>query len=527
MSAAFLTLALLAGAAHAGPVFQSDVPGDQRLATKAYAAGVACTGWEPAHHAVVELVRQGALDGYEGRAYLDNDGLYRIEISDANPGRTLLHELAHAWASRGPAALTEGRADLLADCMANHLHRIDLLDPDPGRDLDALPDLRRWSNPRAGHTGRTDDQERADAYLGAARLLRVVSVVLPFSSLYPTDGSLRWRDLERSLERAGPKGAIVLDILGGGAQRQSQALTDQDRDGLPWLAEILAGSDPKRWDSTGDGWWDGAPPAPQGAVPLPPDGTAICSGLTASPRGGRAEVRYRATRATVPQRVRVIAGDVWLVDDPTQGVSIEPNQPILLALDGGLRGATGGAWAQVGGQELSKAWNCHSDPAATAWLADPTFAPHFVRFLRELDELSARATGLLGKTPRRLVVALGTDTFKVDTDGVQLSSTFLSWATEAHRLDAAAGLAVALHRAWLAPPDERRWDTAEALLHAILDDPPSELLLSADTEQREARLAEARRCGWTGTILGPCPAIHPEPPTVAGEPSSAEPPTAP
>ncbi|TVQ86199.1 MAG: hypothetical protein EA397_20420 [Deltaproteobacteria bacterium] len=503
----------LFGSAVAAPTFEGVQPDDLRLAKKAYRAGVLCTGWEPPHHPSVKLQRRDALDGYDGRAYLDGEGIYRIEISESNPGRTLLHELAHAWASRGPATLTEGRADLLADCMATHLRRIDLFDPDPGRDLDALPDLRRWSNPRAGHTARTDDQERADAYLGASRLMRVIVTLVPLPELYPQDGLLRWRELDRLLERAGPRGAIILDMLAGGAGRQAQALTDHDRDAQPWLAEILSGTDPNRWDSSGDGWWDGSPPAPPGAVPLPPDGSAVCSGMSASPRGARVEVRVRATRASAPPKVRVIAGDTWLIDDPTQGVSIEPNQPILLALDGGLRGATGGAWAMVGGQDLYTSWNCKSEPHYTTWIADPTFAPHLETFQKELREIIARADSLIGPSTRRLVVAIGADSTHVDADGVRLSTGFLAWALERGRIDAIAGLAVALQRAWLAPPDERRWDTAEALLHALLDDPPKELLISADPDQRDARTAEASRCGWHGTIVGPCPkAVRPAPP---------------
>ena len=89
----------------------------------------------------------------------------------------------------------------------------------------------------------------------------------------------RVRELEALLVHAGPRGAIVWDVLEGGVDRQREALSDKDLDGQPWLAEILSGTDPNRWDSDGDGWWDGASAAPVGAVPLPPDGTAVCSGV--------------------------------------------------------------------------------------------------------------------------------------------------------------------------------------------------------------------------------------------------------
>jgi hypothetical protein len=495
----------LASPAAAAPTFMADQVEDATLAQRAWAAGVACTGWTPPHHPEVRLVRGPVVDGYLGRAHVDAQGLFRIDLPEDRPRRTLIHEISHAWASRGPAALTEGRADLLADCIATRLPAHDLLDPDPGHDLDHLPDLRKWSHPRGAHTARLADRERSDAYLGASRLLRVVSTLVPYRELFPEDGTLRWKDLDRLLDEAGPRGAIVLDVLAGGPERQAAALTDRDRDGVPWLAEILGTTDPDRWDSDGDGWWDGAPAAPVGAVPLPPDGSAVCSGLTASPRGGRVQVSSRVTRASDPPRVRVIAGDVWILDDPARGVAVEPNQPILLALDGGLVGATGGAWALAGGQDLLNAWNCRSDPRRTIWLADPTFAPQLTSFVAQLDEHLDRANGLVGPAPSRLVVGLGTDAVFVDGDGVRLSNAMLTWARDRDRVDALAALAVALHRAWLAPPDERRWDTAEALLIALVDDPPTELFVSADRDQHERRAFAAQHCGWRGLIVGPCP----------------------
>ncbi len=502
---AVLAAALAATPAAAGPSFTAEDLGDAALARRAWAAGVACTGWEPPHHASITIVRAPVIDGYTGRAFVDEEGLYRVEIPPDRPHRTLIHELAHAWASRGPSALTEGRADLLADCIATRLPAHDLLDTDPGNDLVDLPDLRRWSHPRGAHSARLADRERADAYLGASRLLRVIATVLPKQALWPEDGTLRWRDLERLLGEAGPAGAIVLDVLDGGPTRQADALTDRDRDGLPWLAEVLGDTSPEAWDTDGDGWWDGAPPAPVGAVSLPPDGTAVCAGLTASPTGGRVQVASRITRSFAPPQVRVLSGDVWLVDDPARGVAISPNQPILVALDGGLRGASGGAWALAGGQDLLVAWNCTSDARRTIWLADPTFAPQFAAFTALLDDHVDRADGLIGPASRRLVVGVGTDAVTVDEDGVRLSTGLLRWARETGRLDVLAGLAVGLHRAWLAPEDERRWDTAEAIVRAIVDDPTEDLFLSADRDQPERRAEAARRCGWRGLILGPCP----------------------
>lgn len=490
------------------PEFRADHPDLEALARRAWQAGEACAGWKAPAHPRIRVVHNAQMDGYDGRAYLDNQGLYRVELAGQNPRRSLLHEIAHAWARRGPPALTEGRTDLLADCMATRLAEPDLLDPDPGRDLDALPDLRRWTNPRNYTGGGGLDAGRSDAYLGSARLLRVVETVLPPERIWPQDGQLRWKDLEHALLRAGPKGAIIVDTLEGGEARQREALTDHDRDGQPWLAEILVGTDPARWDSDGDGWWDGADPrqlgAPVGAVPLPPDGSAVCSGVAAGQEGARIQVAYEATRIAHRPKVRVVAGDVWLVDDPALGVRIDPQEPVLLALDGGLRASTGGAWAHPGGQGLSTAWNCRSNPRYTVWIADAQATPALDAFEAELADHLHRADSLLGPSPRRLVVAMGADQVRVTDDAVYLSRGQVRWAQQHDRLDALAGLAIALHRTRLAAEGHRGWDTAEALIRALVDDPPATLFVAVDEEHPAARTAEAADCPWRQMVNGTC-----------------------
>lgn len=85
-------------------------------------------------------------------------------------------------------------------------------------------------------------------------------------------------------------GAKIRAVLDGGAASQRAALQDEDLDALSDLYEALAGTDPTRWDTDGDGWWDGATPVP-GAVPLPRNGRPVC--LAEVPRGtARVVVEY-------------------------------------------------------------------------------------------------------------------------------------------------------------------------------------------------------------------------------------------
>jgi len=499
-----LTSSAQGSSAPIAPRFVADDLDDAVLARKAWGAAEHCTGWTAPAHEQVRITRGPAVGGYDGRAYIDADGLERIELSGLDPRRSLLHEIAHAWTRKGPATLNEGRTDLLADCMALTLTDPDLLDPDDGRDLSALPDLRRWTNPRTHEGSDMLDEGRADAYLGAARLFRVVGTVVAPRRLWPQDGQLRWKELEALLVHSGPRGAIVWDVLEGGVERQREALSDRDRDGQPWLAEILSGTDPERWDSDGDGWWDGASPAPVGAVPLPPDGTAVCSGVAAGHQGARLQVRYRATRAAERAPVKVLAGDLWIVDDPARGVRVDPGEPVLLALEGGQREATGGAWALAGGQDLVNAWNCRSTPRYTVWVAEPTATISLQAFTRAVDEHLHRADGLLGPASRRLVVSLGAERVAITPDAVHLSTGLLAWAQEHDRIDALAGLAVALHRTWQGPEHARRFDTAEALTRALVDDPPDTLFVAVDHEHPTAREHEAARCAWKGVVSGTC-----------------------
>jgi len=177
---------------------------------------------------------------------------------------------------------------------------------------------------------------------------------------------------------------------------------------------------------------------------------------------------------------------------------------VMLALEGGQRDATGGAWALAGGQDLVNAWNCRSNPRHTVWVADPTATISLEAFSASVDEHLHRADGLLGPAHKRLVVALGAERVAITPEAVHLSTGLLHWAQEHDRLDALAGLAVALHRTWLGPEDARRFDTAEALTRALVDDPPETLFVAVDEEHPRARALDAARCDWARVVAGTC-----------------------
>jgi hypothetical protein len=490
-----MVLAWRAGVARATPMFSAHVPAHVETARAAWEAATECAGWEAPAHDVVQI-RQGYVSGgWSGGAWVDDDGLYRIEVSLDGIDRAIVHEIAHAWATYGPPTLTEGRADLLADCVVSRVPGLAPYDPDPGTELTAMPDLRRWGNPHDDHGLVDIDSARRDAYLGSARLARVLATVVDARTLWPEGGTLRWRDVERILEEAGPRGAMVLGVIEGNAAQQRDALSDRDRDGVPWLSEVLAGTNPDRWDSDGDGWWDGAPEVPSvAAVPVPPDGTPVCAGLAGGPHGGTVQVLYAGEIRGAPTPwVAVQAGAVLVDGDARTGVPVPPDRPVLLSLGGPVERHTGGTWAMAGGQGLVVDWSCRSTPRWTVWVEDPLAAPMLDSFAAALDEHVRRADAILGHAaPRRIVVVLGAHHAGIDGGTVHP--------------DALAGLAVAVHRVWLADAAVHSWDAAEGLARALVDDPPDLAFVAIDLKDAEKWAETASSCpeGWEGVLQGAC-----------------------
>lgn len=487
------------------PRFVSQDPHLEQTARRAWEAAEVCTGWSAPAHEQVSIASRYVRGGYAGGARLDAEGLAQVILWSDMPERALVHEVAHAWARSGPPTLTEGRADLLADCMAEAVPGLAPLDPDPGRDLQLMPDLRHWDS---GEEGPVTDLValRSDAYLASARFVRLLGSVLPPRALWPRAGRLDWPDVEDMLVEAGPRGQIVLSVIESGVARQREALSDRDRDGQPWLAEVLGGTHPERWDSDGDGWWDGAAPR-VAAVPLPLDGTRICSGLAGGVEPGRALVLARGDLRGAGASVALYAGDRPLFGDPLSGIAVPPEAPLLLALEGRIDAVTGGMWALTGGQGLVLDWNCRSTPRYTIWVEDPLAALQLDRFDQEISEQLDRARVVLGgPAPRRLVLVLGASDAAITEDEVRVSTGWLDWARQTGRVDALAGVAVALHRVWRADPTERRWDTAEALLRELVDDAPDLTFVAVDLGLVGQRRAAVERCreGWSGLLAGRC-----------------------
>lgn len=321
------------------------------VARRAWLAGVACTGWAPAAAPVVRLGNATDLAGFDGRAHLTDAGLVRIELLPTATRSTLVHEIGHAWfhgEEATPPALVEGRTDVLADCMVAADGTLG-----PRRDkfagpLDRMPDLVAWTNPDGA-----DPALREAAYRGAYRVMRAAAAIVPPDVFWHADALRTWDDLFDRLDAAGPIGAELAGALDRGAASQRVVLGDADIDGRSRVEEQLAGTDPSRWDTDGDGWWDGYDPraAPPGARPLPPLAAPVCTDLAAGPSGGQVVLSVGGTGPWLPDWLYLWVDGVGQVAPVGAPIPV-PGGATLLVQGPDISGARQGVWVAASGTGL-------------------------------------------------------------------------------------------------------------------------------------------------------------------------------
>lgn len=423
-----MLLAVPVFTAAAEPVFVG-APDDVLVARRAWRAATACAGREGRAAPSVELVRKTNPLDYLGVARTDERGaLWRIDLNtdDDRHREVVVHEVTHAWVSEGPVALVEGSAELLADCVVRRDPGLAPLQFDDGRDLAGLPDLVGWHKPDADAPTELH-AFRSDAYVGAARLLRTVASVVGPEVLWQGQ-ALSWDDLRaRIADQGGPRGAELLAALEGGADTQRAALADGDRDGLTALQERWGGTDDGRFDSDGDGWWDGAE-APRGAFPLPLDGTPVCA------PGGLARIGADARGAALPE---------VLVDGGLARLSALPPAE-----------STGGWWGVAAGAPEA---SCVGSPRVTVWTDDPALVPLVATVAEATERALVGVESRLGPGPQRVAVVLG-GTSRVEGAVVRLG------AAELADPDLAGRTAVAARRLWT--DGIRDWTAVEAVARA-------------------------------------------------------------
>lgn len=463
----------------AAPRFTGEAA-DVAVARSAWHAAEWCTGREGRADREVEIRHRTIPGGYLGVAHTRPDGaLYRIDLNTEPERRreVLVHEVAHAWVSQGPIALVEGAAELLSDCMVAQTPGLATPQFDDGRSLAALRDLRAWVPP-GDHATYELGATRTDSYIGAARLMRVLALVVPQSSLWP-EGGLTWERLDTLLASAGEKGARVAAMLSGGAEAQRAALADADLDGVPALAEELLGTSDQAFDTDGDGWWDGAHhTTPPDAVAIPLDGTPVCTGFAST--GGTSVHVYAGgnVRGHLPPRVVARAGSHgpdWAPVPSDRGgwgesvALVPPASSVLLQLDRDMVSATGASWARVQGQSLQADAGCLSTAEATVWAHDRRLVPLVAPITTALHDAVARAGDRYGPAPTRVVVSLGGTATEVRGHVLWLSTAEVLHALQHNTLEALAYEVVGVHHVYT--QGEPDWAAGQAVGRSLQSSP--------------------------------------------------------
>ncbi|MEZ4320957.1 MAG: hypothetical protein R3F61_25995 [Myxococcota bacterium] len=502
-----MSFSLLATVALAAPQFVAGEAVDAEVAREAWDAAVVCTGWEPVAHPTVRIERGNVPKGFLGLASTDARGLFRIELDakDSRLNEVIVHEVAHAWVSVGPTALVEGRAELLADCMVHERPGLAPLQWDDGRDLVAMPDLRSW---RAAddHGPSVNPLMRTDAYLGAARLVRLAGLVLPERALWPEEDGIDWLDLDAMLAEAGQPGERLREVLRASEAVQQEALSDRDLDGLPLVGEQMFGTDPSTFDSDGDGWWDGAE-VPVDAVPLPFDGTPVCSGWATPAGGGVAVLKTGGNLRGTPAPLPVIRAGSEVFSRGR--VAVVGPSSLLVELDGDPEVVSGGLWARVQGTGLVRDEACASTDDHVVWAADGRLRDAVHAFAAELDAAIERAESRLGSESRRLAVQLGGTSTTVDGPVVHLSTREVRTAQRDGTLVALANQAVAMRRVWDESAMVREWRDVEALAKLLGRDTPVGSGHSVPTSPRDQVAVPAGPRDQVAVPAGPRDSVTP------------------
>lgn len=481
--------------------FTGDSAEDVRLAEAAWEAAVGCTGKEAVGAFPIPITRSlPEASPFGGLSHLrEGSGMVAIELRADRATWTVAHEVAHAWSGgldhEHPFATTvEGGAEALATCIAEARPDLFLILPGLLNTLPDLPDLRTWSE---AETASMRGGARADAYEASARLYRLLTGVIPARTLWeraPAD----WGELRALIQAAGPRGEAIVAAMEGGPVTQRSALNDPDSDGVLTLAEGFQATDPTRWDTDGDGWWDGAPvDRPRDAVPLPRGDGAVCLPFLPDAGASTVAIEYGGVMYGVDVR-------------PASAAGLRPDA--LLRPGPNVLAAAGGVWVRP--------VEAASTPNPGCALAEGTVirgAEAAEGALRELAAAIAterrlyRDAGL--PLPRSALIERTSGVVPLHLPRANPQPTFTlseaAWATMASPQGRAvlAGQVVALQSVLAAPPAARFEAAALALYHRRHPElGRSDAWMAVDPAQEKAwgKVMDACPTGDVGVFTGAC-----------------------
>lgn len=470
---------------------------DVALARRAWALATACAGRPAFGRPVVPLIRDLPVVSGPSLAGLTRllDGVM-VDVhlrADATPD-VLAHEIGHAWIHEGPRGLQEGRTELLALCVQQK-------DPDTfgvfreaDVDLARLTDITTWDAAVRGSD--QDDQTIFTHYVVGFRLLRLLAEVVGAGELLRPEVT-GWEQVTRLVEAQGERGAALLALLRGGVEVQRRELGDGDLDGLMNIEEAPLGLDPTRWDTDGDGWWDGATEKPAGAQPFPRDGSPLC--LAAVPAGA----------GLVPTRLGGrLAGENLVNPTPT---TVDRGTLFSWTVNWDTR--PGGVWLLPMGEGLTPNPRCASRPGLVARANVDVPAGVLDRLAGAVQRESGRLLEQTKVPASKVVLTVSAGEgllvrenppfgVRADWRTVRVPVSWLTGDIDALALQVAAlGLV----------PDRSRVGQGQAAALAHLLGAAATPALDAAPYDWRPWLKEAERCdtGWTGVLEKRCGAAAP------------------
>lgn len=366
----------------------ADRSGDAEQAEWLERALRACAGAAPHLAEKVVIRRVTPRGGFAGGAVVHDRVVVRLDLRDDASDTILAHEIAHAWAPVAADFIGEGVAGALGTCAMRAMSGVRArASCDPGV-YRALPaDVRGWQRCAEAACGGDDAarREMEAVYAASEQYMRaLLDAGVPVTTFVSADGVADWDRLDAAAIAVG-HAELVDATHAADPSWLGWLLSDVDCDGQPRASELRAGTDPDRWDSNGDGWWDGAHPR-TGWIPLPPDGFPVCLSGTAD---------------TTATWVRV-----WSDLDATGAVRLGGGPPLgpgshLVFRPGPLVGrvladGTGGGaavWVDAASGPL-----CRSSVVFTVWTDEPALAADVARVFDASVGLEKRAAVRLVST---------------------------------------------------------------------------------------------------------------------------------
>ena len=269
-----------------------------------------------------------------------------------------------------------------------------------------MPELTTWT--AAAQKTMTPQQVQA-AYAGSLRFFLAMGEIVPPADLFAA-GAMDWTRV-RALLAKDPRGAPLLAALDGGVDAERDALADPDQDGVTTVVETMQGTDPNRWDTDGDGWWDGRPASlPPGALPVPHDSSRICPHKLAG---------EGATRL-------IVGGNLRGFDLGGYALTLSGNNNYLQFAPE-LAERPGGYWYIVIGKSLADNPKCRVTPLVTLRAVDDATPEELDALAQALATAHEKVATLVPLT-ERLVVDVSGNGVMGGRGGATVASDVIGWA---------------------------------------------------------------------------------------------------